>query len=282
MTRLTSDMLFEPSSALRELDERLMAISGLTALELAARAIARPLDEALNRLPKTKAAVVPMGCGEGVISGFAQAVSECLEHIGMESFVTSETDVAGFGQALSNGADVVFAADDDAFLAMNLKNSRVIDNSWATARGFSEALIASAEKRDHGFKGKRVMVLGLGPVGAHSARFLIEAGAVVSVFDTEMEKIRLFTGGNPAAREVSDPVEVLKTMDYILDATPAKDIIDDEMIGAQTIAACPGVPPGLTPTAQKKIGNGFIHDNLFLGVTVMALASVCSVPVCST
>ena len=279
MTRLTSDMLFDPSSALRTLDQRLMAVSGLNTLEIAARALACPFDEARDRLSTARAAVVPIGCGEGFISGFAQAVSKCLEHIGMESYVTSQTDVAGFGQALSDGVDMAFAADDDAFLTMNFKNSRVIDNSWATARGFSEALVASAEKRDNGLKEKEVMVLGLGPVGAYSARFLIEAGAAVSVFDIETEKVRRFIRDNAAARRISDPVEALKTVDYILDATPAGDIIDDDMIGARTIAACPGVPPGLTSTAQKKLREGFIHDNLFLGVTVMALASVCSVPV---
>ena len=281
MTRLTSDMILDPSVALKKLDERLIESSGFDALELAARAVSCPLNEARNRLLKVKAAVVPMGCGEGVISGFAEAVAANLDHVGMEPFVTSKTDVAGFGQALSGGVDVVFAADDDAFLALNLKNSRVADNSWATAKGFTEALIAAAVKLDGGLEGEKVIVLGLGAVGHHAARFLMEAGAFVLVFDTENEKIMSFIRRNPGAQGVSDPVSALRNINYIFDATPAKDIITEDMINSGSIVACPGVPSGLTEAAQKKIQNGFIHDNLYLGVTVMAVASVCLGPVFS-
>jgi len=292
MTRLYYEIIKDIPVSLKELDRMLVSATGLDLSGLAARAANVPPaavpgscpglspDAGIRPIGNYSAAVVPVSSGQGVIPGFALAVKAVLEHIRLPALVTGQPDVAGFGEAFGNDVDVILAADDRKFLALNLRHRSVTDNARATAAGFVHALAAAAEKRFSGLQGKKVLVLGLGPVGSHAVTELLRLGARVIVHDTDqtkMEQLAAFSHGlEPVAavEQAANLWQAIGETDYVLDATPAPDIINEEMIRPETIISAPGVPHGLTSGALAKIGSRFIHDNLPLGVATMVLQSI--------
>jgi threonine dehydrogenase-like Zn-dependent dehydrogenase len=154
---------------------------------------------------------------------------------------------------------------------LDLRSRRVVDNAWATARGFVQALAAAAEHRGRHLAAQEALVLGLGPVGMHAVRALCEEGARVCVHDLDAHRL-----ARCAAEEHVSVArclrEALSTIDYVLDATPSAAIIDAPELRPGTIVSSPGVPHGLTPAALSRLGTAFIHDELALGVAVMAVA----------
>ena len=232
------------------------------------------LGYSLEEIKNYSAAVVPISSGKGVIYGFVEAVAVILQHIGLKTSVTRQQDVAGFGEAFINKAGILFAADDRQFLAINVQNRVVVDNAWATANGFVQALAAAAEMRAEGLAGQEVLVLGLGSVGTHAVQALQKLGAQVWVLEIDSIRMRRYVDEHEGVQVANDLQTAFYTIDYILDATPTAGIIDESMIRATTIVSCPGVPHGLTPAALIKISSRFIHDNLPLGVAVMAIQSI--------
>jgi pyrrolysine biosynthesis protein PylD len=243
-------------------------------LGLAASTTNVPHEVIAEEAKKYSAAVVPISAGKGVIPGFVEAVQAVLQHIGIKTRITGQLDVAGFGEAFESKVDIIFAADDRTFLAVNVRNRKVVENRWATANGFVQALAAAAKMRTGGLEGKKVLVIGLGAVGIQCLWALKELGAHVWVFDTDSDKARVCVDGHRDIQALWDLQQAFRTIDFVMDATPAAEIIDESMIRPSTIISCPGVPHGLTPAARTKIGSRFIHDNLSLGVCVMAVQSV--------
>lgn len=273
MTRLYYEIIKDIPSSLQELDRDLLRGTGHTLLSLAARTTNEPSATVEREIKNYTAAVVPVSSGAGVIPGFTDAVTAILRHIGLTAFVTRQSDVAGIGEAFDSGAEIFFAADDRQFLAFNLNSSRVVDNARATAAGFVQALAAAAETGGTPLAGREALVLGLGPVGAGAVAELQGLGAQVWVFDTDAAKLQAFAASHDV-RAAGDIGAAMDKIDYVLDATPAADIIDAGMLRAATVISCPGVPHGLTPPALEKISSRFIHDNLPLGVAVMAVQSI--------
>jgi len=274
MTRLYYDIVKDIPDSLRTLDESLLKSTGLNLFELAARAAGVESRVLSREIGNYVAAVVPITSGQGIITGFSEAVNAILWHIGIESYITREPDVAGIGEALTSGADIFFAADDHKFLAANLNSSVVIDNSQATAAGFVQALAAAAEYRGANLQGEPVLVIGLGPVGSHAVCELEKLGARVRVFDIDTEKMNRFTRLNKDVTPAGEIGAALLEANYVLDATPAPDIISEEQMRREMVVSCPGVPHGLTDGALAAAGTRFIHDNLPIGVAVMALRSI--------
>lgn len=277
MTRLTEDMVRDLPSSLEALDRELLRSTGAALLGLASRTVPCPPGAVAATLFRTTAAVAPLTAGRGVITGFAEAVAATLSFIGMESFVTRKTDAAGAAEAFGRGADLLFMADDDAFVSLNLHTRSVTDNAAATAAGFVQALAARAESEGGGLGGRNVLVLGLGPVGRCAVHELRLQGAHVWVYDSNAEKTHAFCRRYDRIRQgvsiAPDPARAMEEIDYVIDATPAPDIITEAMLRADTVISCPGVPHGLTPAALEKVGTRFIHDTLALGVAVMAVRS---------
>lgn len=46
-------------------------------------------------------------------------------------------EVAGFAEATALGSVILLLADDECFIALNIRNGYVVDNGAATARGMS-------------------------------------------------------------------------------------------------------------------------------------------------
>ena len=171
MTRLYHEMIKDLPQSLPDLDQNLQKSIGLSLFGLAARTTSLPVSILREKLKEYSSVVIPISAGKGIIPGFVDSVAAILNYVGLNSSITCQSDVAGLGEALSSKADILFAADDHQFLAMDLKKRKVIENPWATAHGFVEALAAATEKFAQGLEGREVLVLGLGPVGAFISCF---------------------------------------------------------------------------------------------------------------
>ncbi len=272
MTRLTPDDIQDIRFELDPYDRHLVMATGRSLLGIGAAAagignVTRLRDAA----PSIRMAVVPIRSGLGLISGFAETVCGILAHMGFDAFVTGCSDVSGFAEAVDAGAQVILAADDDRFVAFCPRQGKTVDNSRATARGFVVGLDLMAG----GLDGKRVLVIGCGPVGRLAVEALLTCKARVSVVDRVAEKAVDLAGWfqgafNSTIRVVSDPDTALSTHQLIVEATNAADVIHTRHVSADTRVAAPGMPCGVTPHARDKLAGRILHDPLPIGVAAMA------------
>lgn len=68
-----------------------------------------------------KVAIDPATTGQGLIEGFGESIQGIVEYLGLESFVTGKTDIAGIADGMKQGADLFFLADDDQFIALDCR-----------------------------------------------------------------------------------------------------------------------------------------------------------------
>lgn len=270
MTRLCTSQVAGIPFALESLDRSLRAATGEDLQTLAARAAGWTPAEAARKASGTPAAVVPVSAGAGLIRAFPEAVAAVLNHLGFRAWVTAQPDVAGFAAAFQEGAEVLFAADDEAFVAFHLPSRAVAENGAATARGFIEALSAAAALRGRSLAGEQVLVLGLGPVGRECLRALLKRHAEVRIYDRDPRRTAACLEAHPGIRTSAPLSAALASADCIVDATPAEGLIDAGVLRPTALVAAPGVPHGLTAAAADELGDRFIHDVLALGVSVMA------------
>ena len=195
-------------------------------------------------------AVVPVTCGLGVIPKFAESVREILAAVGCDAFVTEFPDVAGLSEAHKRNADIVFMADDAEFAAYSLTRRAFVSNGECTGRAFAAALELAAS----GVSGKEVLVLGFGAVGRAAAEYLTERGANVQSCDKDSTDWRN------------------RTHEFILDATPERNVITAANVTAETILSLPGMPIGADSEVQQ-LCRDVIHSPLELG-TVAMLAKI--------
>jgi len=267
MTRLTADDVDGLLCDLAVFEAGLHEVAGLDLRGLALRTASQ--ESASIRLHGARMAAVPISSGLGFIPGFSECVAAILGHLGCDAWVTSQPDVRGFQEAVEGGAEVVFAADDHRFLALSLAHRRCVDNDLATADGYVTALDAAAG----GLRGRRVLLLGLGPVGRAAACALVSQGATVDVVEPDEERV----GAALAAGLTLDPTDLrtgLARCDLVYDATPAADLIADTDLRPGMIAAVPGLPSAFTPAAQDALGPRHVHEPLAIGVAVMAARGV--------
>lgn len=272
MTRLTSSDIETIPSGLVDYDSHLRSITGRSLLGLGA--VAAGVDDASvlrQAAPALNMAVVPIRSGLGIISGFAETVCGILVHLGFDAWVTGHSDVAGFAQAVDQGARVIMAADDCRFVAFCTRQAKTVDNSRATAYGYAAGLDLMAD----GLAGKNVLVLGCGPVGRWSVHALLNRQARVCVIDPKADKAeevarwgKIELGG--AIQVTADLEAVLSNHDLIVDATNAADVIHARHVGAGTRVSAPGMPCGITYRAREKLEGRLLHDPLQIGVATMA------------
>lgn len=270
MTRLTSGMLEGIPADLVSYDAVLKRRTGLGLFGIACNAAGVPKVKARRALLSTVAAVVPVTAGAGVIPGFSEAVGGIIAHLGCRAFVTEKSDVGGLAEAVKNGADVVFMADDDLFAAFDLRRRRLADNVNATARGYVCALEALAG----GLSGKAVLVIGAGRVGSACVRTLLERGAGPAVYDVVETKARALSSECGITFE-PDLKRALSRYSLIIEASGAPGVIGEGDVGPDTAVAAPGVPLGVSPQAVPLLEDRLIHDPLQIGVSVMLVMAAC-------
>jgi len=274
MTRLNSGDLRGIPGQLEVYDDALRRMTGTDLAGLACRAYAvdeKRFGEAARR---TTVGVIPVTWGLGVIEGFSETVARIVAHVGFRAFVTRASDVAGMCEAAERCAQIILLSDDACFAAINQKAGRTVDNSAATGRVFATGLDLMAG----GIGGKRVLVIGCGPVGRWAASTLLDLGADLTVVDLDSLKARNFS--LEAGRTHRDRIRVAEDLDaalyrhdYILDASPAGGFISEKHVAGGTLIAAPGVPLGLDDGALAAAAGRLLHDPLQLGVAAMAVGS---------
>jgi len=218
--------------------------------------------------------VVPVTAGQGIISNFSQTVCAILQFLGFTAEVAENNDTAGIVLALEKGADALFMADDHRFIALNLHTRSVMDNSKATGNIYSAALDLMAG----GIRGRDVLVLGCGPVGESAACKLLSLGARIILHDLN----------NLTARKTKtrlsklfdlDSISVVENINntdtkyrYIVDATPAQNVLLNKLLSEDTYVVAPGVPIGISSKGCDILKNRLLHDKLELGVAGMAVS----------
>ena len=268
MTRLTTEWIKDMESELPAWREKLEKLCGMNLLNLAALAGDVSRGRVKSASWRLKVAVVPVTGGLGVISTFSETVAAIVRLLGFESFVTESTDVNGFYEASQRGATIIFFANDDRFLAVNLAKNQVVENSDATARGF----VAALEGASGGLRDREVLVLGGGPVGTSAIARLKLHGASVNLYDIDSKVRRSFS--KESGVKVLNNLDTMKDYPLIVDATPAADWISADMLHPEVIFVSPGVPLSLQAEAEAQVGDRLVHDLLQTGVITM-LAMAC-------
>jgi len=259
---------------LPEFDAGLMEKTGHNLLEIACHAAGVEKSATRTLIGVSKIGVVPMTCGEGIITGFSQVVEAIVRHLGFDAFMTRHTDVAGMAEAAEKNPDILMMADDDRFVALGLRSLLVIDNGMATGKGFAAGLDLMAG----GLRGEGALVIGCGPVGNGAAQGLVNSGASVSVYDIDSRvSLTLEEDLNrnfQATVSVADSLkQALASHRFIIEATNRAEVIDDGDLQPDSLIAAPGMPLGLTQAACSK-AKKFLHDPLQTGVATMAVMAL--------
>lgn len=261
MTRLITEWIADMEEGCQRRDLELKNKTGLSLLELAAKAAGRDVAELRRLSGDVVVAAVPVTAGLGVIGQFAQSVAAILRTTGFNCMVTDKSDVNGIYEAYTKDADLIFVADDDRFLAINTKTKKIGENNLATAAGYVAALESMMNKKGVALKDAPVLVLGYGPVGKHTEEILLAKGARVTVFDKD-----------PFQGKPNRPQDIIH-FPYIIEATPQPAWIHKDMLAPDSLIAAPGIPLGLDAEAAEIFKNQLIHDMLDIGTaTMLAMA----------
>ena len=214
-----------------------------------------------NMMERHKVAVVRITEGDGIIGCFAETVAAVIRSMGATVFIPGASDVAGIYEAAARGAEILFMADDDRFIAMNIRTGRVAENDSATARGYVSALSAAAG----GLSGRSVLQLGFGRLGKMALERLLSEGAYVRLYDSDREK---------TASMRKEKTEILSELPLplsglVFDATNEGGYIGVNDISGDILIASPGIPLSLDDAAFRAYQGSVIHDPLQTGVAVM-------------
>jgi len=275
MTRLQSDDISGIAPRLKAYDEELLAKTGCNLRQIVCHAVAFEEEAAREITPRIRVGVVPIRWGQGVIEGFCEATAGILEHLGFNSFVVGQSDIAGLAEAYERKVDAVFLSDDNDFVALNAETRQYVHNADATGKGFAAGL----DLMTKGLADQKVLVLGCGAVGRSVTSALLGYGAKVCVYDIYLpisqEFISSMAGPDSDRLTIApDFHEALAGHSLIVDATNAAEILHAQDISPQTIIAAPGMPLGLSRDALNKVSDRLLHDPLQIGVATMGMAVV--------
>ena len=247
MTRLREEWIRSPENDLTKCNDKLKKTIGCDISELAFFAAgAEPMPK--EAMKNHKAAVVRFTAGKGIIGSFAESAAEVIRYMGVDAIIPKATDAAGIYEGITKGADILFMADDNRFIAFNIKTGKGAENDIATAKGY----VAALSKGAGGLSGKETLLLGHGRLGKTAAEILRVEGAIVDVYDKSSEKTL-----------------PLPLSGLVFDATNeggwlgARDITKDALIAA------PGIPLSLDDEAYLVHENRVLHDKLQTGTAVM-------------
>lgn len=262
MTRLITDWITDIKDTIHDLEKDLKNKTGLTYDALAARVSGCSANDIARAAQEIKVAVVPVTAGLGVIGSFAQSVAAVTGVMGFQSFVTKQTDVNGLYEAYQNGADIVYMADDDRFISMNLHKKKAAENDHATALGYTTAL----ERAMGSFVGNRILLMGCGFLGREFMKCLKKKGAIFDVYDTDREKLAAIN--REEIHSVDSPEEI-RNYQYLIDATSQGNWLHADMLHPQVWIAAPGLPLSFDEETLGLHKDRIIHDPLQIGVASM-------------
>lgn len=267
MTRLTEKDIFGLEESMGQSDLKLTKATGLTIRKLAS--LAAGITEEEFCLRSRKVAVIPITSGEGIIPYFTDSVRSIISYLGYPAEVMSTNDVAGIYEAVTDGKEIIFMADDQRFIAFNLRTKTIVDNGEATARGY----VAALNSMSGGLNSQKVLVVGAGEVGRTAIFCLRELGANVEVYEINPQKVANLE--KIGIKVIKDIESSLQNFQYILDASPQAAFLDLANLHPEVMIAAPGIPLGLTPETYLSLEKRVVHDPLQIGVaTMLALAII--------
>jgi 3-methylornithyl-N6-L-lysine dehydrogenase len=277
MTRLQPDDICHITPNLADYSRELEKKTGRSLLGIACHACNLDEGQYKARLQDKQICVVPVTAGLGIISRFSDTVAAILTFLGCRAKVADLTDVSGVAQAFASGYDAIMMADDNRFVAIDLHTRQVIDNADATGRGFAAALDLMAG----GIRGRDVLVLGCGPVGASGAGLLASKGARTALLDKDRQtaiQVKKILSDLYRTVDITIAADLETALSYhrfILEATPCADTIAGTMLSPEMRVAAPGVPLGVSAEAAAMLEPHLVHDTLEIGVAVMAASLFC-------
>ncbi|MDR3599082.1 MAG: 3-methylornithyl-N6-L-lysine dehydrogenase PylD [Desulfosporosinus sp.] len=267
MTRLIQDDVVKIAPTLEEYNAELVKMTGYSLREIAAHAVGKEVREDYAQKPNV--AVIPMTCGQGIIEGFVESVASIISYLGFNAVITKSYDAGGVAEAVQNGSEILFMADDDRFVAVNVRTGKASDNGDATGKGYVTGLVRMC----NGLEGKKVLVIGVGPVGTSAALALIRFGAEVSIYDIDLSASQRLSEElkkqGYAAKIETDLDSALAKHRILVDACPAGEFIMLRHISENTKIAAPGIPLGVQAAGVTQLSNRLLHDQLQIGVATM-------------
>jgi len=262
MTRLIEEWISDIEADIKNYDEKLKKKIGLDLVELAARSCGIGQTAFRDKINRHTVAVVPITAGEGAIGTFSESVAAILKVMGCNTFVTDGTDISGISEGVLKGADILFMADDNAYISINMRTGKIGDNNMATARGY----VAALEKMAGTLEEKEVLIIGCGVVGKQAIDALNKKGAFITLYDKDIDKANTLKG---EAVSVLAEAKGIKNFKFILDATNEGGWLHKEMIADDAIISTPGVPLSLDDDTYHSIKARVVHDYLQIGTAVM-------------
>jgi pyrrolysine biosynthesis protein PylD len=275
VTRLKTNDIQYIGALLSDYDTELIKKTGCSLRAIACRAANIQESEFEKMSGDLLVGIIPITFGQGIIRGFCNAVKSIVSHIGCRTFITQATDVAGLAEAFEKKANIIMLADDDRFVAIHTQSRQVVDNAVATGKGFAAGLslmVGGLEKKD-------VLVIGCGPVGCAATQALVKLGSEVSIYDINLSRSNDLA--NRIKHLLDTEIKIVKELDqaltqhqFIVDATPAVDIIQAHHVTSDTYISAPGVPLGLNEAARSKVSDRLLHDPLQIGVATMTAGAM--------
>jgi pyrrolysine biosynthesis protein PylD len=277
MTRLKAEDIKNIAKRLDKYDMELFKKTGCTLLGVACHTFGIPEKVLQSIAASVEVGIIPFQSGQGIIEGFSQTLETIVKHLGFKAFITKNSDVAGIAEAVEKNAEVIMMADDQRFIALNIKSNRMSDNAKATAKGY----VAGLDLMAGGLEGQKVLVIGCGAVGQSAVLAVLQRDAEVSVFDINPSysyKLarEIYKATRKKINVETDLNMALQRYHLLVEAANAPGIIKANYIRPDTHVAAPGIPLGLTSKAVEKISHRLLHDPLQLGAAVMAVDTVLS------
>lgn len=264
MTRLLTSDIEKIVERMALHEKELQVLTGNGMVTIAADAAGVSVRSLFPWMQGMRVGIVPVTTGLGIINGFSAAIEGILDFMGIDCFVTEQTDVAGMIEAVNNGAQQLFMADDVTCSLLDLKTSLSADNSICTGKGFAAALAMKSGS----LKDKVVSVLGVGPVGCAAIEYFLSKGAKVAVYDKDADRLEALQGKDGVIICQSRHAALALGQHYF-EATTASDTITLADMSADTFVAAPGMPLGITQEAFEQYQANIIHDTLEIGVASM-------------
>ncbi len=272
MTRLTKNEVKDIKGTIKDHSDEIKEKTGLSLQELAAQIAKMGRKEFSQTIESKKVAAITITSGQGEIGHFAESVAAIIEEVGAKIIMPAGTDVVAISSACQAGGDILFMADDNKFIGLNLENRKIGENKFSTALGYITMLEAfSVKKYGETIKGKKVLVLGYGDIGKISCDILTSMGAIPVTYDIEAEK-------NKQAEERGLKVlcskEEISEYKYVLDGTSQGSWMSLNMINEDALISSFGVPPSLDEEDKETIKDRIITDTLAIGVATMLALTV--------
>jgi pyrrolysine biosynthesis protein PylD len=241
----------------RQLEEANSAVCRVTGLDI--QGVCQDFYGTLKQ--NEKIGIVPVTSGNGVIGNFSASLNVITQYFGFDSFVTGMSDVSGYYEAVQKGAEIILMADDNTFLAHNLKNGKIANNQPCT--GIIYAEIACRYQKT---ESKEVLVVGLGKVGLPGAAHFVNKGFKVYGYDADKTLLKKTVSNlGILPFDLSTP----KKFSTIFEATPSANTIPETVLSENCVISTPGIPCAISKELRKKYNVEVVMEPLGIGTASM-------------